>query len=100
MGADEAFSTCLEIHSQTGVKKALAADAPANQKKSKTGALAGDTLSNALVVDDGSKAGGAERSLDAAAPRHMPSEASVSSGGGGSAATAALPGERDEQQQA
>jgi hypothetical protein len=54
-----------------GAEKRGAAGAPALQKKSRTGALVGDTLSNALVVDDESEAEGAERSLDAAAPRHM-----------------------------
>jgi hypothetical protein len=80
---------------EKGLKRALGTGAPAT-KKSRTGALVGDTSSNALVVDDDSEAEGAERSLDAAAPRHMQSESSVSSGGGRSAATAALSGARHE----
>ena len=61
-----------------GAAKRGAAGAPALQKKSRSVALVGDTLSNAPVVDDVSEAEGAERSLDAEAPRLMQSVRSPS----------------------
>jgi hypothetical protein len=61
---DEGIQLALERSLQNpqtgGSNRALAAGAPATQKRSKTGASVGDTPSNALVVDDESEAQVAE----------------------------------------